>query len=589
MCRRNSGEELCNLVRNRELPLPELQFLSVSVEDDRRLVPFTLATSEPMTDKLPDTFFASQWTPGAQRALKRAASVAQHLGDAESALPHLFWALLVDEGRAGARLESAGLSRSSLMAINQQLAALSLEELEQTIGEASAATPLHSDEIVTLAREALHLAHQLDGLGEASTDHLLLALRQSPSEWAALVAGCFPEDVVPQLRDAAVAPTVATLPGEYQVQLRERQPPNRAELFRILDAAANRCREGLRVIEDYARFSQNNGFLSGELKQLRHDLQQTLAHFSTEDLACCRDTQGDVGVSIETSTEYQRQDVYDVLIAAFKRTQEALRTLEEYSKIIAGGIAHRFERIRYRSYTLEKAVLQTLRARDLLSGQLLYVLLTESQCPAGVGHVIRGAIEAGVRLFQVREKSLPDRALIEHCRRLRRWTRELGALLIINDRPDIAALVEADGVHVGQEELSVADVRRIVGPHCLVGVSTHSIEQARQAVLDGADYLGVGPTFPGTTKAFASYPGLEFVAQVAREIALPWFAIGGITDRNIAQVIQHGARRVAVSGVVSQAEAPVEICTELMWQLKVTSSHGGAEDTRADDPNGDSA
>lgn len=510
----------------------------------------------------------AEWTNGAQRAWQRASGVATHLGSDEIRLPHMFWSLLVDEGRAGTHLESAGLSMADLDQIDQTLASVSLQDVEDLIRAGTENQPTFADECLNLARESLHFALQLDRQGETSTEHILLALKNGTAPWCDLLAKCFAESPTTSDAEIPVHPPAATIPRDYQIQLREREPLNRADLLRIIDAAANRCREALRVIEDFARFSWGHRFLSQNLKQLRHDLQQTLAFFSPEELAVSRNTMGDVGVSIETSTEYQRQDTYDVLIAAFKRTQEALRTLEEYTKIISGGVAHHFESLRYRSYVLEKAVLQTLQSREVLASQQLYVLLTDSQCPAGVGHVIRGALAAGVRMFQVREKSLPDRALVAHCRQLRRWTRDEGALLIINDRPDIAALVEADGVHLGQEELSVADARRIVGPACLIGVSTHSIEQARQAVLEGADYLGVGPMFPSSTKTFASFPGPAFAEQVAQEIELPWFAIGGITPQNLRHLIEVGTRRVAVSSVISQSEAPVEICTELLWQLR---------------------
>src|SRR5207244_2916050 len=122
-------------------------------------------------------------------------------------------------------------------------------------------------------------------------------------------------------------------------------------------------------------------------------------------------------------------------------------------------------------------------------------------------------------------------------RYVREWTSAAGALFIMNDRPDLAVLTEADGVHVGQEELTVRDARRIVGPNKLVGVSTHSIEQARAAVLDGADYIGVGPVFSSGTKSFGALAGLEFVRQVSAEISLPAFAIGGIDAQNVEQVI----------------------------------------------------
>src|SRR4029077_19739139 len=120
---------------------------------------------------------------------------------------------------------------------------------------------------------------------------------------------------------------------------------------------------------------------------------------------------------------------------------------------------------------------------------------------------------------------------------VREWTARAGALFIMNDRPDLALLTDADGVHVGQEELSVREARRIMGPSRLVGVSTHTLEQARQAVLDGADYIGVGPVFSSTTKAFAHLAGLDLVRQVAAEITLPAYAIGGIGLENIEALL----------------------------------------------------
>jgi thiamine-phosphate pyrophosphorylase len=142
----------------------------------------------------------------------------------------------------------------------------------------------------------------------------------------------------------------------------------------------------------------------------------------------------------------------------------------------------------------------------------------------------------------------------------------------MNDRPDLAVLTDADGVHVGQEELSVRDARRIVGPSRLVGVSTHTLEQARQAVLDGADYIGVGPVFPSTTKNFTKLAGLDFVRQVAAEITLPAYAIGGITLENLDQVLECGARRVAVSGVICRADNPSEPATEIQRKLEASGA-----------------
>ncbi|MBI2480592.1 MAG: thiamine phosphate synthase [Planctomycetia bacterium] len=141
-------------------------------------------------------------------------------------------------------------------------------------------------------------------------------------------------------------------------------------------------------------------------------------------------------------------------------------------------------------------------------------------------------------------------------------------MFIMNDRPDIAAIVGADGVHVGQDELSVTDARAVLGQNRLVGVSTHSIEQARQAVLDGADYIGCGPTFPSRTKRFDEFPGLALLQAVAHEISLPAFAIGGITLENARDVFETGFTRIAVSNCVTSAQDP----RAAIAQLKAASN-----------------
>ncbi len=141
----------------------------------------------------------------------------------------------------------------------------------------------------------------------------------------------------------------------------------------------------------------------------------------------------------------------------------------------------------------------------------------------------------------------------------------------MNDRPDLAVLSAADGVHVGQDELSVKDARAIVGPHALIGVSTHNIEQARRAVLDGADYIGVGPTFPSDTKKFESFAGLDFVRAVVAEIALPAFAIGGITLDNVSQVISAGLSRIALSGAIVNAPNPTTASRDFLAKLESPS------------------
>ncbi len=334
-------------------------------------------------------------------------------------------------------------------------------------------------------------------------------------------------------------------------------------LLRILDAAANRAREGLRVIEDWVRFALDDAHLTERLKQIRHDLAAALAGIPWEQRLAARETQANVGTGITTPSEHNREQIRNVLTANFLRLEEALRSLEEFGKIIDPAVGVAIEQLRYRTYTLQRALDSTRAGLERLAAARLYVLLDGRASVEEFERMAQQLIGAAVDVIQLRDKRLADRELIDRARRLRRLTRETSTRMVINDRPDLAALAQGDGVHVGQEELSVKDARSIVGPDALVGVSTHSIEQARQAVLDGANYLGVGPTFPSGTKVFDHFPGLELLRAVSAEIRLPAFAIGGITRENLGQVLSAGFTRVAVSGAVLNAKDPGQVVREI--------------------------
>ncbi len=327
-------------------------------------------------------------------------------------------------------------------------------------------------------------------------------------------------------------------------------------VWRILDANANRAGEGLRVVEEFARFLLDDPHLTEHLKTLRHDLREALSDLPSDIRVTMRNTSGDVGTQITTPAEGVRHSSADVVAAAWKRVEQSLRCLEEYSKVVAPTVAPRLEALRYRTYVLEKALDTTRRSLERLAGARLYILLDGGESLDDFTRRASALITAGAPILQLRDKRLDDRTLLERARRLRVLTATTATLFIMNDRPDLAYLARADGVHVGQEELRVQDVRAVVGPQMLVGVSTHSLEQARAAVLDGADYIGVGPTFPSTTKEFSEFPGLELLHKVSREIRLPAFAIGGVTLERLPQVRAAGFVRVAVSAAIHQADDP---------------------------------
>ena len=356
--------------------------------------------------------------------------------------------------------------------------------------------------------------------------------------------------------------------------LKSRLPPSvEAASLRMLDANLNRATEGLRLAEDYCRFALNDQFLTGQFKSVRHELVTCLNTVPASSRLAARETQADVGATLTTPQEASRESLAQIAGAACQRVQQALRVIEECLKLTAAEAAARVEALRYRTYTLAKACGTTADSQQRLAAARLYVLIDGGLAECEFAERVQALLSCGVDIIQLRDKRLDDKTLLSRARLLRRCIEERRAaslidhhttthhlpltthpLFIVNDRPDIATLARADGVHVGQEELSVYDVRQVVGTEMLVGVSTHSIEQARQAVLDGANYIGCGPVFPSATKHFAHFPGLEFLHQVAAEISLPAFAIGGITPQNAPQVLATGFRRVALRGAADDAE-----------------------------------
>lgn len=177
--------------------------------------------------------------------------------------------------------------------------------------------------------------------------------------------------------------------------------------------------------------------------------------------------------------------------------------------------------------------------------------------------VVRQMIAGGIRLIQYREKR-PHKSFAEmltECQAIRQLTREAGVLFIVNDYPDIAQLVDADGVHVGQDDFPVPEVRKLIGPDKLIGLSTHGPEQAAAAVRDGADYIGVGPIFSTQTKEDVCAPvGLGYLDHVVRTCPLPFVAIGGIKEHNIGEVLAHGATTVClVTEIVGAADIAASV------------------------------
>ena len=415
-----------------------------------------------------------------------------------------------------------------------------------------------------LFRDARGIALELTSDATLTTDALLVTLLESDPTYA-------PGGLTADLVRAQLAPNPNSQTGEepgHELVIGEID--NRAEAARAVDANLNRARESLRVLDDYARFVRNDRGLTSTVKSLRHRLVEAETLLPTGLLLSSRDAAGDVGSTIGLGGEYIRTSTLAVAVANLKRLQESLRSAEEFGKILSTLFAKSIEAMRYESYTLEKAFRPPSALRDRLHAARVYALLTGSQCVAALDWTIAELAEGGVGVVQLREKAMSDRDLVRRARDVRRWTLEAGVLFIVNDRPDIARLADADGVHLGQDDLSVADARRILGPDVLIGVSTHTLTEVSRAQLDGADYLGVGPTFPSQTKSFDSFPGLEFVREAVALTSLTAFALGGVDLGNVARLAEVGCGRAAIGAALATVDEPGPVAAQLVRALAVT-------------------
>jgi thiamine-phosphate pyrophosphorylase len=483
-------------------------------------------------------------TPAVSRALTAARDWAARRGrDAVGARDLLLGLLDEPEGRPAVLLERFGLDLQSWAAPTPRTSVT----VDREIPFDAAAD--------RVCRHAQRLARASTEDHTCTTDHLLLALLEHAADLRAELTKKGLD--VPGLERELRGEDIESLAVDAALDWTETGEP--FDAARILDANANRAREALRVLEDYCRFVLGDALLSRELKELRHGLAEALSILPGGLLLAARDTDADVGTAITTPSEQERYALRDVVAANIKRLQESLRTLEEYGKLRSAELGSKLQSLRYRTYTLERMLLLS-RDREgagpKLADSRLYVLLSAVTCRASLEWTIAEAAAGGADVIQLREKSLPDRELLDRARDVRRWTHKGGVLFIVNDRPDIARLADADGVHLGQDDLAVRDARRILGPDALIGVSTHTLEQLRQAVRDGANYIGVGPTFPSTTKDFDQLAGLDLVRAATAETSLPAFVLGGVTVKNVGEVVAARGRRVAVSAAIAQADDP---------------------------------
>ena len=328
------------------------------------------------------------------------------------------------------------------------------------------------------------------------------------------------------------------------------------EMNRLLDANINRVSEGIRVVEDVARFVYNQKEFSKELREKRHYLRKLFIQ-KDNDFLNSRDTKKDVGIEItKDSLLDKKSNIKHVVLGNFKRIQEGLRSIEEISKISCDySISKEVEALRYSFYNLEKEFMGSLKPEIPLG---LYGITAENFSKGRSNYeIVTEMIKSGIKIIQYREKFKSLREKLEEAKILCELCKKNNVLFIVNDHVDIALMVDADGVNVGQEDMPVSEIRKILGANKIIGLSTHSVEDADKAVLQDVDYIGVGPIFPTTTKDRTAV-GIEYMEYVEKNINLPYIAIGGIKEANLLQVVEKGARRIALVSEIVGADDIVE-------------------------------
>jgi thiamine-phosphate pyrophosphorylase len=317
--------------------------------------------------------------------------------------------------------------------------------------------------------------------------------------------------------------------------------------YRIIDANINRMAEGIRVLEDHSRFITENKEINTQLRDIRHKARKILKEFDS-DLISARESLSDNGLEISGKSKLDNKATdKELILSNFKRIQEAVRSIEENLKVIGEyDKGKQFEQIRFEVYDIEKQYMSDLKF-SLPEG--LYGLTAEKYSNGRSNiEVVNEMIKAGIKIIQYREKEedKSKKEMLKECLEIRKLTRDKNVTFIVNDHLDIAILSKADGIHLGQDDLPVQDIKKING-NLVIGVSTHSPKQAKKAISDGADYIGVGPIFTTSTKKnVCDAVGLEYLEYIVKNTDIPFVAIGGIKEENIDQVIEKGAKCIAL-------------------------------------------
>ena len=334
-------------------------------------------------------------------------------------------------------------------------------------------------------------------------------------------------------------------------------------IFQIIDANLDRAREGLRVLEDWARFGIGENTCVTRIKNFR----QILGINHLEVYKQSRNYIEDQCKGLTHLEQTKRKNPEQIISSNAGRVQEALRVIEEFSRLQNHELSKVASEIRYEIYNLEIDLLSLSKfkkSEEILKENDLYVITDQKE---NLLEIIENILIAGVKIIQHRFKTGTDKEHLEEAIQIKNLCKKHNSLFIINDRVDIALASNADGIHLGQDDLDLKIARKLLGYSKIIGISANNEIDISNALEGGCDYLVIGPVFETATKKNKKPIGIEKIKTLTKDLNIPWFAIGGIKTNNISYLKSNGFKKVALVSQLMNSEDPREDAIMILKKL----------------------
>ena len=333
--------------------------------------------------------------------------------------------------------------------------------------------------------------------------------------------------------------------------------------YQIIDANLDRAREGLRVLEDWARFGLGENDFVAKIKNFR----QILGKNHLEVYKQSRNHIEDQCKGLIHKEQLKRSTPEKIISSNAGRVQEALRVIEEFSRQHNDKLSKIASEIRYEIYSLEIDLLRLNNCKksgEILKENDLYVITDQKE---NLLEIIEEILIAGVKIIQHRFKIGTDKDHLQEAIQIKNLCKRYNSLFIVNDRIDIALASNADGIHLGQDDLDLKTARKLLGYSKIVGISANNAIDISNALKEGCDYIGIGPVFETTTKKNKKPIGIEKIKTLTKDLNIPWFAIGGITTNNISYLKSNGLNKVALVSQIMNSDDPKEKAIMILKRL----------------------